>query len=376
MKKILALLLVVSMALSLCACGSDQPASNPGHSDNSPAFDEPYTGEAVTNDPTEIIAPVETPDPSSNVPEAQDSSSTAAKPEGLIFMSVNSSDTYRKVITIIAINPDTGDPQTISEFWYGRTVEDGVVVEEYYTPEGDVITPGKGYYSTRREWFNDDYTRMAITRYDYSNSESCAGWLGTDGNFFDVTDTLGMNAKNDFDTPARQIATGFSEDGYFSYMSLAGEGVNAYREYYHVPISSFTTDSVQAGIALAGVGEDFVYHNSARFSDWDRYTGRFLLNTDEGISRLCDDVTDGGMSYVPGNNRLSWNGVFSPDGNSVAFMSKPKTGGSVDVYIMSLNGGDPVKVDVGNLQLATQDECDKGYYVNTNTPCVMLIDWK
>lgn len=388
-RKLLATLLAASVAFSLCACGNQgesgvsQPDVNPPTSesttnnapenptpDNQQTEDNPTTDEESTPDVTQDVSGGETID----TPAPEDSET--GRPEGLILMTVSPLDVYRKAITITALNPDTGDSRTVSEFWFGRIAENGAVTEEYYTPEGDALTPGKGYYATRREWFNEDYSLMAVTRYDCSSGESCAGWLDANGNFFNVTDTLGMSAKSDFDTSARQTATGFSEDGYFSYMSLAGEGVNSYREYYHIPVDSPNRGSVQAGIALPGVGEDFVNHNSARFSDWDSQTNRFLCNTSGGVSRLCVDVADSGTSYIPGDSRLSWNGVFSPDGGSVAFMSKPKSGGDVNIYVMPLDGGEPVKINTGNLQLATQDECNKGYYANIDSPCVMLIGWQ
>lgn len=386
-KKLLATLLAASMAFSLCACGgrstsgAAQPSVNPTNGENI-INDVPETpmpssqqaeGDLVTSEDAIPDDIQDIPDETTDAPVPE---SETRKPEGLILMTISPLDVYRKTITITAIDPNTGDSRIVSEFWYGRVMRDGAVTEEYYTPEGDALTPGKGYYATRREWFNEDYSLMAITRYDCSSGESCAGWLDANGNFFDVTDTLGMNAKSDFDTLAHQTATGFSKDGYFSYMSLAGEGVNSYREYYHIPVDNLSMGSVQAGIALPGVGEDFVNHNSARFSDWDSQTNRFLCNTPDGISRLCVDTADNGAFYIPGDSRLSWNGVFSPDGGSVAFMSKPKSGGDVNIYVIPLDSGEPVKIDTGNLRLATQDECSKGYYVNTDSPCVMLIGWQ
>lgn len=85
-------------------------------------------------------------------------------------------------------------------------------------------------------------------------------------------------------------------------------------------------------------------------------------------SCLCDDGGENRQLYVPGSSRLSWNGVFSPDGASVAFTSKPKDGGAVDKYTMPLTGGDPVKAPT-EFTLAEQLYCEEG-------DGSMLIDWK
>lgn len=149
-----------------------------------------------------------------------------------------------------------------------------------------------------------------------------------------------------------------------------------YWEFHHVPLDNLSIDAVETGISLPGAGEEFQYSNQrVRFSDWDSGSGNFLLNTNEKISHLCTSDTDTGKTYVPGESRLSWNGIFSPDSASVAFMSKPKSGGMVDIYIMPLAGGDPIKVVADGFNLAAQEDCAKGYYTS-GTACSMLIGWE
>lgn len=379
-QRILASLLAPIMAFLLCACGSDQPTPNPSYNDNSPASDEPYTADEIAKDPTETTGAAETPDPGSSTPDTQNPNPAPAdpdKPEGLIILTTSSGSSVGATdIIISSIAVDAGNFQTISKFTVGNIHGESTVSGSYVTPEGSGNVIGGGYYATRREWFDDDYDRMAITWMDSASAEVHAGWLDVDGEFFDVTVALGLEAKSDFDSPTKHNAIGFSEDGYFVYKSLVGDGPNAFWEFYHVPLDNLFVGAVESGIWLPGAGEDFQSQNRGlRFSDYDSGSGRLLLNTSASVSHLCSGTDDAGETYVPGDSRLSWNGVFSPDGASVAFMSKPNKGGAVDIYTMPLSGGDPVKINTDNIDLAIPEDCIKGYYAS-GVPCSMLISWE
>ena len=385
MKRLLTLLLAVGMAVSLCACGND------GSSRAAPTYDEsPMTpdnswaeGPNETIESDDGLIPDESSANGEGIDETQILDPAPAvdediRPEGLILMTTTSAGFAASTtnITISSINSDTGTTKTISEFTFGNIRDNGSISVSYVTPEGSGIEIGGGYYATRREWFDDDYDRMAVTWNDGVSAEFHAGWIDTNGEFFDVTKALGLEAKSDFDVPTKHNAIGFSEDGYFIYKNLVGDGPNVYWEFHHVPLDNLSIDAVETGILLPGAGEEFQYSNQrVRFSDWDSGSGNFLLNTDEKISHLCTSDTDTGKTYVPGESRLSWNGVFSPDGASVAFMSKPKSGGMVDIYIMPLAGGDPIKVVADGFNLAAQEDCAKGYYTS-GTACSMLIGWE
>jgi hypothetical protein len=379
-KKLFALLLAVGMAVSLCACGDS------GNSGAAPVYDESPTAPDnswAAEEPNETTEPDSEPMPPESTTDAQIPDSTPIitepnKPEGLIIMTTTSSGFAAGTTDIIIsnINPATGTATTISQFTFGNVRSDDTPLIGYITPEGSGITMGGGYYATRREWFDDDYDRMAITLSNSASAELHAGWINTDGEFFDVTTALDLEAKSDFDVPTKHNAIGFSEDGYFVYKSLAGDGPNARWEFYHVPLDNLSINAVEEGIWLPGAGETFQSKTSdLRFSDWDANSGQFLLNANKKISYLCAGVDDVGETYVPGESRLSWNGVFSPDGTSVAFMSQPKTGGVVNIYTMPLAGGDPAKVATDGFDLAMQEDCAKGCYTS-GAACSMLIGWE
>lgn len=379
-KKLLALLLAVGMAVSLCACGDS------GDSGAAPVYDESPTAPDsswAAEEPNETTEPDSEPMPPESTTDAQipDPAPIVTepdKPEGLIIMTTTSSGFAAGTTDIIIsnIDPTTGTATTISRFTFGNVRSDDTSLTSYITPEGSGITMGGGYYATRREWFDDDYDRMAITLSNSASAELHAGWIDMDGEFFDVTTALGLEAKNDFDVPTKHNAIGFSEDGYFVYKSLMGDGSNAHWEFYHVPLDNLSINAVEEGIWLPGAGETFQSKTSdLRFSDWDANSGQFLLNTNKKISYLCASTDDVGETYVPGESRLNWNGVFSPDGTFVAFMSQPKTGGVVNIYTMPLAGGDPVKVATDGFDLAMQEDCAKGYYVS-GAACSMLIGWE
>ena len=78
--------------------------------------------------------------------------------------------------------------------------------------------------------------------------------------------------------------------------------------------------------------------------------------------------------YVPGTSRMSWNGVLSPDGSQVAFMSRPKNGTEIDIYTMPLGGGDPVKVSTDGFSLSYWKECENGY--DYDGQVTMLVGWR
>ena len=67
---------------------------------------------------------------------------------------------------------------------------------------------------------------------------------------------------------------------------------------------------------------------------------------------------------------MNWNGVVSPDGTEIAFLSMVVDNfgnptGSVDLYTIPVNGGDPVKIDNHPFEF--------GRY--RAGPC-QLIDWR
>lgn len=375
-KQFLLLILIPCLMIYLSACGSSR--------DSAPTSGDSQTNTTQSDDPQPTVdnsVPETEPNPgdisSTANSEQPDNSQTpddaqSDGPKGLIIMTTVSATGGPHTITISTLNPETGSLQAYAQFSYGQFT-DGV----YSTPNGDGANIGRGYYATRCEWFDADYSAMAMSLMNMSTGESHAGWVDQNGEFFDVTAALGLQSKSDFDDRVFHAAIGFTNNEQFVYEVRVYEGTGFYREYYSVPLNNLTASAVVSGIALPGLGEDYRSSFTENYPD-NRITdysdsGSYITNERDGAS-LLHDSSGSTNAYVPGTSRLSWNGVFSPDESRIAFMSNPKTGGAVDIYTMPVAGGDPVKVET-NFELAQRDYCEIGRYVGGN-PCSMLIDWK
>lgn len=366
--RLLPLLLVACLLCGLCACGdSGDSAPASGNLNDNPTASIPEDNPSETTDPADTQPNYE--GPIQTEPQESDSGSTEpAKLNGLIIMTVVNETAGTHLITLSCVDPEAGSTREVSHFSFGYLGDN-----LYPTANSLDANFGEGYYTTRREWFDDDLDRMAANHRDMASGECHAGWFDETGEFFDVTEALGLEAKSDFDSPTMHCAIRFSEDGYFVYKSLVESGSGTHWEFYRVPLSNLTAEAIETGISMPGAGETYA-KGDLRFSDYDSSSEKFLLNTTDKISYLCEAGGENQQTYVPGTNRLSWNGVFSPDGASVAFMSMPKNGGAVDIYTMPLAGGDPVKVTT-DFTFAEQLDCEKGYYVG-GAPCSMLIGWE
>ena len=368
-KKLFALLLAVGMAVSLCACGDS------GDSGAAPVYDESPTAPDsswATGEPNETTEPDHEPMPPENTTDAQipDPAPIVTepdKPEGLILWELlNPGGVGDPVsITVYCLNPGGGEAAIVSSFSY----TEGLDLGGYYCTAAkygllSTFAYGSGHYR-----FSDDFDKMAIDAVFDGSSEVHAGWIDTEGNFFDVTEALGLQSKSDFDDPVKIYAAGFY-DGYFCYYNKLDEA------YYHIP-----TDNINQSAILSGQPGNFSNvprereFTSCDVTDWIDET-HCLVNytrTRSGVGEWTDNVifdteSQATTSYVPGDSRLSWNGVVSPDGTKIAFMSAPHSFGAdgvSNIYFIPIAGGEPVKLENCSLQL--------GYRLNG--PC-QLIDWR
>lgn len=379
MKKFLALLLAASMAFSLCACGSNSGVSMasdnpPASSDYSGTVNDPDTT-TVTDEPnepssqsdTENSAGAETSgaiDDSSAEPSAPDPE-PATTPSGLILMTTT--DSNLRDPKIYSVDIETGESELIAEW-------------DFRPRQGDIIyySPGAGFSCGHREWFTSDYSKIAVSMADSQNGQSCAGWIDVNGDFFNVSEALGQLDRGDFDDPVAYLAVGFTDDGFFVYKQVSGSGANGESSYHYVPANNVNPAEIQDGIPFPGYDEDGLNLSKGVFSKVtvSDYIGgsRYLINTSDGVSQIFDTATGEKTGYVPGTSRFSWHGVLSPDGRQIAFMSQPKSGTEKDIYIMPLEGGDPVKVPTDNFQLSSQQGCETGH--DYGSQITVLVDWR
>ena len=82
-------------------------------------------------------------------------------------------------------------------------------------------------------------------------------------------------------------------------------------------------------------------------------------------SKIVDMDTRTDMEYIPESLGETRNGVASPDGSKIAFMSDS------GVYIIPVNGGDPVRVEVPEILSAMRPSSYPKDYEGWT-----LIDWQ
>ena len=91
-------------------------------------------------------------------------------------------------------------------------------------------------------------------------------------------------------------------------------------------------------------------------------------------STIIDLSTGEETYYIPGKSRWNWGGVLSPDGNSIAFVSRARTDAmfcEVGLYTVPFSGGDPQKVELPSDVLSI----GSNYSDNTSHYCT-LLDWR
>lgn len=194
-KKIAALLLAACLLGNLCACGGggEEPAGPP---EPAPAVDVPQPGNEPEPAPVPEPEPVvdETPPEPEPEPVPEPEPEGPAEPEGLILLSLNPDMPKDQCCCMVSsLDPETGEVRVLSSFDYRGTME-------YYFdfPENR--------YATGKDRFNDDYTKIALTWGKRAGKERHAGWMNSDGSFFDVTEALGQNSSSEFADPVYYYA--------------------------------------------------------------------------------------------------------------------------------------------------------------------------
>lgn len=372
-KRFLTCALALCMAF-LCACGGGS-GSQVGGSAAEPPPAPPAPEEELPEElpPEEAVEPEPVPEP---VPEPEPEELEPERLEGLIFVSGVTVIGYGDAQThyeIRCFQPETGKESLISQLDFLTTNN-----KDYYVPAS--------IQQIRRDMFSDDYSKLAVTKHFVSNGETHAGWIDSDGNFFDVTEALGLQSKSDFDDPASYEALGFS-DNLFGYYQYTGK-LDA--PHYWVPVDNITPSAICEGNVFTRNGpfEDgkiaveaepyqrssYEYHEITSWID----DTRCIVNTSGINSQILDLTEKKTREYIPGDSRENWNGVASPDGTRIAFMSAPLEGSNkvTDVYIIPVEGGNPARVTGYSFVLA-----DSGWSIRNRSPYqeaggYILIDWK
>ena len=356
------------IALALCAgmlllggCASDAgTASSPS---------EPPVESTSSSVETEI-PPEESGEPISG-PEDPVEADEPEEIAGIIAMEADFTTLFN--LTIFAIDPESGGQKMITTFTYPATAYPVKSEDNLY------LLPSEYYYSSARQWVSDDFSKVATTLLMMSTGEHHAGWFTSDGTFFDVTAALGLESQNDFDSPAHYYALGFVND-YFVYCMDDKENDPV---YYSVPIDNVTGEAVVTTNALYDAMPTHEYEYM--LTDWIDDT-RCLI--DQGYESYRDRKTDsfiydcatGEMTkYVPGDARYSWNGVASPDGTTIAFLSSAKEGKNPpNLYTVELGSDSPVQIEtvLNNTVASKAGSPSCTQYPTAGEVCVTLLDWR
>lgn len=361
MKKVTILTLALG-AMMLAGCGSSQESGVTANYEEStgPAV---YADE-VDEEPEEITEPDDESygladvtgenDDFGRVPEdeqipwdeeyaeqEEDEALAAGEVEGIVVAQGSWQGLSTFQFTIFTINPETGASRRLNQFTYNNLQESDT---DYIQPPWRL---GVALFGNWSDNFSSDYTKVVATKTFVGSGEKHAGWLDANGNFFDVTVALGEQAKNDFDEPAMYYGVGFQND-IFIYVS------SDYKAYYGVamdnitPGASWEIDTTDKLLALDYSTWSWLddYRPTCWIDD-DRVLVEKIQNG-QGDKR-CRIATVSAQTldaYLPGDDTHSnWSAVASPNGDSVAFFSQRLGGEDINMYIASISGDNPMKLE-------------------------------
>jgi hypothetical protein len=307
------------------------------------------------------------------------------------------------IMTVISINPVTGAHRTI------KTIDVSSVFARDVNPENFHMR------FNRSQVLDTNMDRLAVGRGGIGADNAWhVGWLDERGDFFDVTALITTPAQGGFeDSTVLHLSPSFGPDGYFYFMSVkfrTGYTFAAQEpSLMRVPLNNLVPDAVEVVIervtstsqpkyfiypdgSAAQVPGDIMYSDASmsywlRFGTLLSYSARQWVdqktllgvydpnyrNTWEGtalpalvyLDAYHEGETFSGLidSYgrvggtrrlvLPANpTRISWDGVMSPDGTQIAFLSRSTGTSTPELFIASADGQNATRV---NAQVAFQD---------------------
>ena len=318
-----------------------------------------------------------------------------------ITETITSSSKHIKVIDVVCIDPSTGASRTVRSF----SDIDASKIRPLYETAAYVID---------RHWFSPDYTLIGAT---YTGSgDKFAGWIDQNGVFTNITEKC-FGPRGDFSAAYKHQAIGFDDFGNFYFYSEA-PAIGASNTYYRVPVDNPSPDTVENIDAVLAASPyspstDFAIKCLLEFGAADACLGyqdrnyrttdwidsdRCLVNTASmirmegdaivqipptvaimnGLKSLSDyraysiaPLDDISGSLIPViQSRWNWNGVVSPDGKTVAFLSKLESESDVKLFSIPLEGGEPTMIRTDVDFLASSKPENRDSYKAT------LVEWR
>ena len=245
LKRVSAFLLALLSLATLAAC---TPKNTPA---SQPAPQSSQADPTPTPEPTPEPTPTPTPEPTG--------------PSGIIA-AIADWNLNNMNFTVVSIDPTTGEQETLAFFdAYALTNTEAIFSFNFKGPG----FPG-GYalcYASYRDMFSTDYSKIATQKIFLGNRESHAGWIDEDGNFFDVTEALGLQSQSDFDDPKQYAPVGFTEDGLFVYIDRSE--IPSGPLFYSVPVDDVRPENIQEmpwGKPLPSQGSRYLGLDDGRLS--------------------------------------------------------------------------------------------------------------
>lgn len=429
MKKIITAITVVTLLLSLTACGNSgdsAAASLPPAQENTETV--PADPEQILPSIDEIMYDVSQYAEGSNMLVSEDAdavildmynsgntdaydifeylcsnglcTSKSSTADGIIVAKIsfgqqriwNSTGTFHSTpftLCLDSIDPETGDVNNFKTF---SSMETHSCSPGFYGMLGTVSISSNT--SVSRRYFNSDFTKMIATL-TMEDGAIHVGWIDENGQFTDVSARISRSSE--FGGIISHQKPCFFDD-YLYFMDFTNDDVQIKR----IPVSSLSESSVEVlvdDVSWKGVGiypypdgtvvdsssakQEFsdasmtYVANSNFFNDWisasefigsdDGMIYKYILSPKDTYRNLA--WYDERIALVPEiKGRTNWGAVVSPDGNRVAFLSKLTSGTdtSTSLFIVSIDGGEPTKVNT------TYDLNNSNNYTSN----VALFNWE
>lgn len=334
-------------------------------------------------------------------------------PHGLILMAQTNRRTNSNLDTVIQIY--TIDPTTGMQTLWSQFMRPSPEISITYPLSGNA----KGQLSA-------DCTRLAANKPkadigEYGEDVKHAGWIEPSGEFFDVSNALGLG---------HTVALGFGNDAkdYFYFYVYEKIGTRGKYSIIRSTICRGTIEGIKNGVyERVSVYSNPEIHETNRYYlyDKDLFNGLCLIYSGAHVSWelpatdyaepgkniviadyhphpefpyfpikgdtsvLFDSTTGTLIQYLPDgystDGKSEWSGVLSPDGTTVAYLTTPGTSGKVSLEFIDISQffasgfnpalrGTPAKLELADGPVK-QGEWHVFDYICDEPSCI-LLDWR
>lgn len=312
-------------------------------------------GDATTSQPAATAAPVTT---QPTVQESASAEPTSDSPSGIVAFFFDGDTSTSAELTLI--DPSTGTATPWRTFDAESAGIPTLRLESF--PQTLEVANRLGL-SIVRYVFSEDYSRMAATSVDSNDGSEHVGWLTTDGEFVDVTAAVNAG-QSDFADAPQDTGPSFGKDDLFYWYDdneSKYKRIDPSGSLEPSAVEVISKDEVCGAFGLKNLDDkkaqyvyDSVYvsdrglYATGGFADW--IDGKRYLDVDYGIGvgeATASPTADAPpvKEVLPSSNRANWNPIADPGGEQFAFLSSNPNQSGIELFIESINGGEPTRVD-------------------------------